>query len=126
MVDNCSNCGKTGELHITIDSDQYCNSECKKLHRYRPDMTDETYKPNTTIDEIELEKGREWMQIETPDSFYTMFSGYKVIVVQYRMFWHKQLCGFRTVNAGMKAWNKLKQKRNLTSWGDKHKKVVIT
>lgn len=117
----CAKCGKEGDMPFWINGIQYCSSDCHRFHSFRPYMTDETYKEDTTIDLIHLDGGKECIEMQTPDSFYSTFSGYKVIVIQYRMFWHKQLCGFRTVAEAQKAWKKLKEDKNLKSWADLHK-----
>jgi len=103
---------------------QFCNNEHRQLYRFRPNMTDETYQEDTTIDLIHLDGGKEAIEMQTTDSFYGTVSGYKVIVIQYRMFWHKQLCGFRTVKAAQEAWKRLKEKHDYKSWADLHKQQL--
>lgn len=116
----CAQCGKEGEMHIGDCGLDFCSSECKELYRYRPNMTDETFEWDTTIDEIERDGGKEFITIETVDALYFQMSGYKVIAVVERMFYHKQLNGFKTIAAAREWWDGQKKKYNLTSWADKH------
>ncbi len=120
MNDKCTNCGKEGEMPISINGIKFCSFSCSKQHRYRPNMTDETFEENTTIDEIELDGGKEYLYLKAVDSFYTLYSGYKVIVTTERIFYHKQLCRFKTVKDARSAWDILKKNRNLKSWADQN------
>jgi len=119
-MSKCAQCGKEGDLRIFDCGLDFCSSECQKKYRYHPNMTDETFEWDTTIDEIERDEGKEFITIETVDQFYSQMSGYKVIAVRERMFYHKQLNGFKTVAAAREWWDGQKKKYGLTSWADKN------
>jgi len=120
MNGKCAQCDKEGDMRIYDCGLSFCDFECKSIYRFRPNMTDETFEWDTIIDMIELDGGKESMTIKTVDAFYSEFSGYKVIVTQERIFWHKQLCGFPNVSSAQKAWKKLKKDKDLESWADSH------
>lgn len=120
----CAYCSEDKESKYYDCGLEFCCVEHRELYRFKPYMTDETYKEDTTIDTINLDNGKETIEIQTPDSFYTTYSGYKVIVIQYRLFWHKQLCGFRTVNNAQEAWKRFKDKHGYISWADIHKEQL--
>ena len=81
-------------------------------------MTDETFRNDTPIDYIEIDDGKETFNLVTTDAFYELYSKYKVILTNNRIFYHKQLKGFRTVASARKYWEAFKKKRNYTSWAD--------
>jgi hypothetical protein len=120
MRGKCKQCEKEGDMLISDCNRLFCSWPCQNLFCYRPNMTDESIEWDTTIDKIEVDAGR--MYLETPDRFYADFSGYKVIVIQVIGFNQKQLCGFPTIKSAKDAWERLKKKNNITSWADKNQK----
>jgi len=118
MNGECNNCGIIGDMKIYDCGLKFCSFKCQKEYRYRPNMTDENFEWDTTIDEIELDGGKEYLYLRSVDQFYHLYSGYKVIVTDERVFHHEQLCGFTTVKNARESWNKLKTEKNLQSWAD--------
>ncbi len=121
MMGKCVQCGEEGEMPISINGRKFCNSKCSRENRYRPDMTEETYQAETVIDVIDLDGGKEVLILQTPESFYTLYSKYRVIITRQRMFHNKQLGGFKSLSNAREAWEKLKKKHNVQSWADKRK-----
>jgi len=116
---SCAVCGTTEDLPIYDCGVRFCSAECQRLYRYRPGMTDETFRNETPIDIIDtFDDGKEIMLLQTPEAFYELYSGYKAIVTRQRMFWQKQLKGFRTIKEAQEWWADYKKKHDLKSWAD--------
>jgi hypothetical protein len=109
MSEKCSQCGKTGKMPIYDCGRNFCSSDCQELYTYRPQMTDETFEPETIIDEIELDGGKEFIYLQTPEDFYSLVSRYKVVMTRVRAFYRKQLHGYRTVKEAQEAWGRFKK-----------------
>lgn len=114
----CAQCGKKGDMRIYDCGIQFCSFECQRNYRYKPHMTDETFKYDTPIDYIEIDGGKETFNLTTTDGFYEMYSGYKVILTNNRIFYHKQLKGFKTIASARLHWEAFKKKNNYVSWAD--------
>lgn len=117
MNGKCDQCGKVGDMRIYDCGLDFCSSECRQLYRYRPNMTDETYEYDTTIDEIEYDGGKEFITLLTPDAFYAEFSGFKCLIEVDRAFYHKQVGSFHSIAAALSYWQKCKEKYG-KSWAD--------
>jgi hypothetical protein len=126
MIGECAQCHKTGDMKIYDCGLNFCSFDCQKLYRYKPDMTDKTWKPDTTIDLISLDY-RTDLILETPDDFYSTVSGYKAIMVKYPgLCKPKQIGSYHSLDEAKADWEKYKKKYNLKSWADSHKKFVVT
>jgi hypothetical protein len=109
MSEKCSQCGKTGTMPIYDCGRNFCSSACQELYTYRPQMTDETFAPETIIDEIELDGGKEFIYLKTPEDFYSLVSHCKVVMTRVRAFYRKQLHGYYTVKEAQEAWVRFKK-----------------
>lgn len=68
-----------------------------------------------------MDGGKQFCILKTSDSFYHAYSGYKVIATIERLFYHKQLNGFKTVTSAKKWWEGQKKKHTKQSWVDSRK-----
>jgi len=110
MQGSCKTCGKTGDMNIHWNGRQYCSWPCQKKGEHRPNMTEETYKEDTVIDEFEY-KGQK-LVLETPEWAYTQYSGYRYLLVVYSGLFTrpKQVGGFKTLKEAKDIFDKMKKK----------------
>ena len=112
----CEGCNIEKNCCIHDCGHEFCSEECQRKIMWRPDMSDSTFEYEKTIDELDF--GRSSLYLETCDQAYEMYSNYKVLVVEVKPFYHKQLCGFFNIKDAREAWERLKKKHAKKSWAD--------
>ncbi len=117
MNGECAQCHKKGDMIVSDCGLYFCSYEHQKLYRWKPNMTDKTWEPDTVIDQIDIDH-RTDLILETPEAFYSTVSGYKAIMVKYLGLCMPKQVGYHSLDEAKQDWEKYKKKYNLKSWAD--------